>query len=128
MASLPLRLAGLLALAASFVRAQAPAAQASSTDVFTLGAVEVLGDRVPPADTLPAHLTAETLRTLERRDLAAALPLVPGVTLINGGDRNEALVSVRGFDSRQVPLFLDGVPVYVPYDGNVDLRRFSTGD
>ncbi|MGH7946991.1 MAG: TonB-dependent receptor plug domain-containing protein, partial [Opitutaceae bacterium] len=107
-----------------------PSAQLPGTpnDVFVLGTVEVPGQRVQPADALPAQLAAETLRRYERRDLAEALPLVPGVTLINVGERNEALISVRGFDSRQVPLFLDGVPVYVPYDGNVDLRRFTTGD
>lgn len=117
---LPLAATALLPLAA-----QTPVAP---NDVFVLGSVEVSGQRVPPADALPARLTAETLRQFERRDLAEALPLVPGVTLINVGERNEALISVRGFDSRQVPLFLDGVPVYVPYDGNVDLRRFTTGD
>ena len=38
------------------------------------------------------------------------------------------MISVRGFDSRQVPLFIDGIPVYVPYDGYVDFNRFSTAD
>ncbi len=121
------RLLPLAALTVLSLGAQTPSASTPS-DVFVLGTVEVPGQRVQPADALPAQLTAETLRQFERRDLAEALPLVPGVTLINVGERNEALISVRGFDSRQVPLFLDGVPVYVPYDGNVDLRRFTTGD
>jgi len=38
------------------------------------------------------------------------------------------MVSIRGFDSREVPLFIDGIPVYVPYDGYVDLGRFTTAD
>ncbi|MGZ8159020.1 MAG: TonB-dependent receptor plug domain-containing protein [Methylobacter sp.] len=38
------------------------------------------------------------------------------------------MIYIRGFNSRQVPLFMDGIPVYVPYDGNVDLNRFSTFD
>jgi iron complex outermembrane receptor protein len=127
MISLQRLLAALFPLSA--VAAIAATTPTQATDgVFTLGAVEVLGQKLAPADTLPARVNGDTLRELERRDLATALPLIAGVTLINGGDRNEALVSVRGFDSRQVPLFLDGVPVYVPYDGNVDLRRFSTGD
>lgn len=120
-----LRLLPLAALATLAHGAQAPA---KPSEVFTLGTVEVTGQRTQPADALPSQLTADTLRQFERRDLAAALPLIPGVSLVNVGERNEALVSVRGFDSRQVPLFLDGVPVYVPYDGNVDLRRFTTGD
>jgi len=38
------------------------------------------------------------------------------------------MVYVRGFDLRQTPLLLDGIPVYVPYDGYVDLARFTTFD
>jgi iron complex outermembrane receptor protein len=38
------------------------------------------------------------------------------------------MVSVRGFDLRQVPVYMDGIPVYVPYDGYVDLARFTTFD
>lgn len=114
--------------ASALASAAAPSAPAARDGIFTLGAIEVSGPRAAPADLLPARLTADALADLDRRDLATALPLLAGVTLINGGDRNEALVSVRGFDSRQVPLWVDGVPVYVPYDGNVDLRRFSTGD
>jgi iron complex outermembrane receptor protein len=33
---------------------------------------------------------------------------------------------VRGFDLRQVPVYLDGMPLYVPYDGYVDLARYTT--
>jgi iron complex outermembrane receptor protein len=44
------------------------------------------------------------------------------------GNRSERLVFVRGFNSRQVPLFVDGIPVYVPYDGNIDLGRFLTAE
>ena len=35
---------------------------------------------------------------------------------------------MRGVDLRQVPLFVDGIPVYVPFDGYVDLDRFVTDD
>ncbi|MBB6131851.1 iron complex outermembrane receptor protein [Mucilaginibacter lappiensis] len=35
-------------------------------------------------------------------------------------------MSIRGFDVRSVPIYLDGVPLYVPYDGYVDLARFNT--
>jgi iron complex outermembrane receptor protein len=42
--------------------------------------------------------------------------------------RNEDMVYLRGFDARQVPVFLDGVPLYVPYDGYVDFGRFTTFD
>ena len=102
---------------------------ATSTNApFQLGTMLVIGDRLSAADTVPARLSYDTLRQFERRDLGQALNLLPGVTLNNVGPRNEAGVYVRGFDLRQVPLFLDGVPVYVPYDGYVDLSRFTTFD
>jgi len=54
--------------------------------------------------------------------------MAPGVSLSKIGARNEQMVYVRGFDLRQVPVFVDGIPVYVPYDGYVDLGRFNTFD
>lgn len=58
--------------------------------------------------------------------LSAALESLPGVTLQRIGARNERAVFVRGFDVRQTPIYIDGIPVYVPYDGYVDLDRFVT--
>ncbi len=37
-------------------------------------------------------------------------------------------MNVRGFDIKHVPIFLDRIPIYVPYDGYPDLGRFSTFD
>ncbi|MEO7108492.1 MAG: TonB-dependent receptor, partial [Rhodoferax sp.] len=62
-----------------------------------------------------------------RNTVGDALNLLPGVTLSNNS-RNEKTIYVRGFDARQVPLFIDGIPLYVPYDGYVDFNRFSTSD
>lgn len=70
----------------------------------------------------------QTMTRLDKSDVARALSLVPGVILQKSGNRNESQVKVRGFDSRQVPVFFDGVPVYIPYDGNLDLGRFLTSD
>jgi iron complex outermembrane receptor protein len=38
-------------------------------------------------------------------------------------------VFLRGFDNiGRVPLYLDGIPIQVPYDGVIDLSRFQTND
>ncbi|MEW5291210.1 TonB-dependent receptor [Erwinia papayae] len=73
-------------------------------------------------------LTAETITQLEKHNAAEALATVAGVTLEKSGNRNEMQVRVRGFNSRQVPVYLDGIPVYIPYDGNLDLGRFLSAD
>ena len=48
--------------------------------------------------------------------------------IVGENSRNEDMVYLRGFDVRQVPLFIDGIPAYVPYDGYVDFGRFTTFD
>lgn len=97
-------------------------------DIFKLGVIEVSGqadqDKLSDKETL----TSEEITRNNRNDVASALNLLPGISVQNLGARNERLIYMRGFNSRQVPLFMDGIPVYVPYDGNVDLNRFTTFD
>ncbi|WP_338869962.1 TonB-dependent receptor plug domain-containing protein [Spirosoma sp. SC4-14] len=93
--------------------------------VFSLGEVTVPGRRgIDSANTA----LSRRIEAFNRLDVGRALNLLPGVTLSNVGARNESMVYVRGFDLRQVPVFIDGIPVYVPYDGYVDLGRFTTFD
>ncbi|SFE82135.1 TonB-dependent receptor plug domain-containing protein [Spirosoma endophyticum] len=96
-----------------------------SNRTFRLGEVTVLGRR--SLDSTSTALSRQ-IEAFNRLDVGRALNLLPGVTLSNVGARNESMVYVRGFDLRQVPVFIDGIPVYVPYDGYVDLGRFTTFD
>lgn len=111
----------------SFPLAMAAHAQDAAPDnTFKLGTVEIIGTREPAATTHVTDVVDQaTLAATHRDDLSEALDLIPGVSVQNLGQRRERLISVRGFSSRQVPLFIDGIPVYVPYDGNVDLARFG---
>lgn len=54
--------------------------------------------------------------------------MTPGVYVDKKGPRAEQNFYVRGFDARRVALFIDGIPVYNPYDGNSDFGRFTTFD
>lgn len=103
-----------------------------SGDRFELGVLEpvvVQGDGID-ADQTSTHstVTSDDMRRFNRTDVSQALELLPGVNTVMMGGRSERLINVRGFDSRQVPLFIDGIPVYVPYDGNIDLSRLTTYD
>ncbi|ROL58236.1 hypothetical protein D9V84_00435 [Bacteroidetes/Chlorobi group bacterium Naka2016] len=40
--------------------------------------------------------------------------------------KNEGYFRMRGFDQRQVGIFLDGIPIVTQYDGMVDLYQFPT--
>lgn len=90
---------------------------------FQLGQVNIVGIR----DSLRSgRLNSSQLNLYNKYDVSHALNLLPGITLTAVGPRNESAVNVRGFDLRQVPIYLDGVPLYVPYDGYVDLARYNT--
>lgn len=92
--------------------------------VFKLGEVVINGKK----DHGSSVISSEQVEVFNRLDVSHALNLLPGVSLASVGARNESVVFIRGFDLRQVPVFIDGIPVYVPYDGYVDLARFTTFD
>ncbi len=74
-------------------------------------------------------VTSEEMRKANRDTLDDALRIVPGVEVGNtGGSRNERMVYVRGFDRWQVPLYIDGVRIYLPADNRIDYGRFLTSD
>jgi iron complex outermembrane recepter protein len=94
---------------------------------FELGKIEVVSETALPgmADVV---VDDKEMREENRETVDEALDRLPGVTVSRNGARNEAMVNVRGFNLRQVPVLVDGIPVYVPYDGYVDLARFTTFD
>ena len=73
-------------------------------------------------------ITADEMRKNDANEVSSALNSMPSVLINKIGSRNESAVFIRGFDIRSIPVFIDGVPVYIPYDGYVDLARFTTYD
>lgn len=63
-------------------------------------------------------------------NVAASLDYLPGVAVDHAdAGRNEAAIWLRGFSTRgQVPLYIDGIPVSMPYDGTIDFNRFLAND
>jgi iron complex outermembrane receptor protein len=99
---------------------------AQAGETFQLGTVEVVGQ----ANATPVNedkIGRDALENFDRDTVGSAVALVPGMS-VSHNSRNEDIVYLRGFDVRQVPLFIDGVPTYVPYDGYVDFGRFTTFD
>lgn len=116
-----LAIANLLAIAPAF----------AAEPVFELGTIQVTGQRTQIGEIgeeqVASVVTRKDMQTFNRENVADAVNLLPGVAVTNNV-RNEKMISVRGYDVRQVPLYIDGIPVYVPYDGYVDFGRFSTFD
>ncbi len=96
--------------------------------VFNLGEVVVTGE----AETVTEVTTVDTvdreqLDLTNVTDVSKAIDTLPGV-FVATGIRNEAYLNVRGFNQRYVPIFFDGIPLYLPYDGYVDASELSTGN
>ena len=96
--------------------------------VFTLGEIEVVSRGEQSKNTTVDKVYYDEMRLFDRNNLADAIDLLPGVTLSESGGRGEFMAYVRGFDLKHVPIYLDGIPIYVPYDGYPDLARFTTFD
>ncbi|WP_397476029.1 TonB-dependent receptor plug domain-containing protein [Pusillimonas sp.] len=102
------------------------AGPALADNVFQLGSVVVKGAESAALEDEQVMSSTQ----IERYDLntvGEAVRVLPGVS-VSRNSRNEEMVYLRGFDPRQVPVFLDGIPLYVPYDGYVDYGRFTTFD
>ena len=131
----PAQSARLQDLSAELSRARALIAQARAgsgddpqgAGVFYLGRVDVAVSAQATSVGVTS-IDAGELRTFDAKTVGQAAEMSPGVSLHRVGPRNEGMVYIRGFDLRQIPLFIDGIPVYVPYDGYVDLDRFVTDD
>ena len=69
----------------------------------------------PMADTLGRS----EIINREAVTVAAAIDYIPGVALDRSAGRNEVGIRIRGFSNMgQIPLYLDGIPIYIPYDLN----------
>lgn len=88
--------------------------------VFTLGQLDLIGG---------STITSEAMYTFNKNSLDKALNILPGVSIQQSGNsRNERDIQVRGFDRLRVPLYMDGVRVYLPADNRLDFARFLTPD
>ncbi len=95
---------------------------ATSQKVYTLGEVNI------SATVDKTTVDASDMQKYDAKDVSTALRTLPSLVISENGARNESTVYLRGFDIRSVPVYMDGIPVYVPYDGYVDLARFTTYD
>ena len=121
-----------ITLCFSFITVSPLLAQQQRTDgepgVFHLGEVVVTG----AAETVTQVATVETISREQMdltnaKDVSQALETLPGV-FISKGSRNEAYINVRGFNQRYVPIFYDGIPLYIPNDGYTDPSELPTGN
>jgi len=68
------------------------------------------------------------MREFDRNALDSAFELASGTSVSEVGPRNETDIWIRGFDRWRVPIYQDGIPIYLPYDDRIDFGRFTTMD
>lgn len=120
-------LAGWLAAVLLCGVGPAMADESGNGRVFDLGEVVVKGkaDTITRVGTVDS-VNEEDIQLSNSRNVSDALSELPGVILSSGGNKNESSITIRGFGTRYVPIFYDGIPLYVPYDGYVDGSNLTT--
>jgi iron complex outermembrane receptor protein len=101
----------------------------ATSDIFQLGEIEVNASVEPSTITRgfsEETVTEQSMQSNQTLDVGQALSHVTGISPTLTGQRSESQVYIRGFNQNQVTLNVDGIPIYVPYDGNVDLSRLLT--
>ncbi len=93
-----------------------------------------MGEIVVEASAEPGVTTATIQqidwRTVARREahsVSSALTFSPGLYL-SRSRKNETTLQIRGFAQRQVSVYLDGIPISVPFDGLLDLAQLVGDD
>ncbi len=87
-----------------------------------IGEVVVNGTNMPDNE----QIDQEKIKMYEKNSLSDALGLLPSIIQVPGAKTD--MVYVRGFDLRQVPVYYDGIPIYIPYDGYIDLGMLTSSD
>jgi iron complex outermembrane receptor protein len=94
---------------------------------FTLGQVSVQ-ENIQDVNLFEQSISPEEISKNSSDTVSEALDNLSGVNQDVQGGRGESTLYIRGFDAKRVGVFIDGIPIYVPYDGNFDYGRFLTTD
>lgn len=96
---------------------------------FNLGVTEVsVTAETSPLSPIAAGFSHTEIRNLHTTDLAQSIPYISGIGVDHNSASGRMGIMIRGFDTRQVGLYMDGIPLYVPFDGFADISRFLTSD
>lgn len=90
--------------------------------VYKLGEVLVTAmQEENEAPTTISEVSAADIEKYNASNLGEALKLLPGVYFRQGRAKQESYAAVRGFEQDKVLILLDGMPIYQPYEGLVNL-------
>jgi len=112
----------LLTFAAA-LQASTPDGTADTLRIYQLNEVVVRADRIDLVQRVgTSDLSAARISARDPQNALQTLQFVPGLFLSHNA-RNEGTLMLRGFDQRQISVFLDGIPISMAYDGLVDVSQ-----
>ena len=97
-------------------------------ETFELGKIEVSESKDISANKTTESVDAQMIKDTESKTVAQALENISGTYIEQTGARNDTGIRIRGFKQSRVSIYVDGIPIYVPYDRTTDLSRFTTYD
>jgi len=98
----------------------------SGFQAFDLGEVVVSADQAREKNiAITNEITAEDIKATNSHTVAEALSHAPGVRVTTGA-KNQATVSIHGFDQSKILFMIDGVPYYETNFGILDLSSIPT--
>ncbi len=106
--------------APSLGRAEAPRDDAETAE--TAETVEVRGSARHDGGTANQVVDLDSRDARTQPNVGASLERTSSF-FASSDSRGERILSYRGFDQRRLAVFVDGVPMYVPFDGQADLAK-----
>jgi outer membrane cobalamin receptor len=91
-----------------------------AVELFEIVVVTAEAER-PESPTTIAEVTAEQIQNRNVTHLGEALELLPGVQFRMARTKNEQQVTVRGFEQEKMLILMDGIPISIPYEGQINL-------
>jgi len=119
----------VVAMAVFLFPANSPAVSSVSEaeyQAYDLGDVVVSAEETKVKDIAITNVvTAEDIKATNSHTVAEALSHAPGVRVTTGA-KNQATISIHGFDQSRILFMVDGVPYYETKFGILDLNSIST--
>ncbi len=76
---------------------------------------------VPESPTTISEVTADEIQQRSVTNIGQAMELLPGVQFRVTRSKGEEQVTIRGFEQEKVLVLMDGIPVSLPFEGQINL-------
>jgi iron complex outermembrane receptor protein len=93
----------------------------NAEDTFTLGEVSITDKQENILDV--KEISNTELQVNPEKNIAKVLDTQAGITIEHKGGREESSLMIRGLEASRTGIFIDGIPLNNPYDGNFDYSR-----